>query len=132
MTEALLEFVVAAPVVEMTVGGQAHDGALAQLGDLGAQGAHAHAGVDQEVAVAAADVPDVAADELVDVGLEDEGDVVAQVGDLEPAVGDFEGGVHGGVILLDGRRATFMEPTIQRGVGLGKLGRTMEGWANVG
>ena len=62
---------------------------MAELGlDEVAQRAEAERRVDDEVAVAAAHVPDVAAQQRVDVRLGDERDAVADAFGHEPRIGD--------------------------------------------
>ncbi|MPL83908.1 hypothetical protein SDC9_29867 [bioreactor metagenome] len=87
MAQPAGEFVGAADVVEM---GVACDGIERPLGHQRhpfTQRHHAHAAVDQHVAVAPAHVPDVAAIELLDEGLVDLGDVVAGAADAVPVGG---------------------------------------------
>jgi hypothetical protein len=84
VAEAAGEFVVQADVVEMGVAG---DGLQRAFGDQRhpvAEGDDAHAAVDQHVAIAAPDVPDVAAVELADMRLVDMGDAVAHLADAPP------------------------------------------------
>src|SRR5262249_23110904 len=61
--------------------------AAAQQRYLFAQADHAHAGIDQQVAIAAAHMPDVAAVVVLDMRLVDPGDAVADGAALVPGFG---------------------------------------------
>jgi hypothetical protein len=80
----VVELVVAADVVVVTVGGHGGDRLVDQVGQLVAERHHAHAGVDHQVAVASAYVPDVAAHQRDDVRLPQQRDGVVDGGTFEP------------------------------------------------
>lgn len=72
MRAAVREFVQRAHMIEMDVRGDGEDGVAAQAGksgELGHQGSQAGACIDQQVAIAPKDVPDVGAREGVNVRL---------------------------------------------------------------
>ena len=77
VAEAAGEFVVQADMVEMRVAGHGLQRAFGHQRHPVTQGDHAHPAVDQHIAVAAPDVPDVAAVEFADMRLVDMGDAVA-------------------------------------------------------
>ena len=85
----VVELVEAAHVVVVDVGCHAHDRSVHQLGELVCDGGNADAGVDHEVAFAPAHVPCVAADDAVDVWLEQLRDAVRMLGAGEPGARDF-------------------------------------------
>ena len=84
---ALGELVVPAHVVEMGVAGDGDQLLLGDQRNVRAQADDTPAGIDQQVAVAAAQVPEIAAVEFLDVGLVDPGDAVVQATDAEPGGG---------------------------------------------
>ena len=84
--QPFVEFVVAAHMVEVAVAGDAEQRLLGHQRHLLLEAQHAHAGIEQQVPVAPADVPHVAAHVGVHVGLPDQGDVVADAPRLEPAL----------------------------------------------
>ena len=73
----------AGDVVEMRVAGHGDQRPLGHERDVLAQADHAPAGIDQQVAVAAAQMPEVAAVEFLDVRLVDPGDAVGDGGARE-------------------------------------------------
>src|SRR5258708_36802995 len=66
----LVELVQPADVVVMPVGRSGHETVIDEVGDLRTKADHPEAGIDQEIAVAAPDVPDVAAHGRVGVRLD--------------------------------------------------------------
>ena len=84
MDPALGELVVAGDVVEVGVAGDGDQRLLGDERDVLAQADHAPAAVDQQVAVAAAHMPEVAAVEFLDERLVDPGHAVAEVAHAVP------------------------------------------------
>ena len=91
MHQAIVELMVAAHMIGVGMGGDGRDRLVDQRRDGFPQAHDAHAGVDQQVPVAAAQMPDIAAHERDDMGLPQQGDVVADAASLEPAFGDLQG-----------------------------------------
>ena len=84
----------AGDVVQVHMGGHGRHALAEQVARRFVQAAQAQAAVHHQVKVAAADVPDVAAQQGNDVRLGDEGDAVAQGAHLEPlALNRLEHGV---------------------------------------
>jgi hypothetical protein len=87
------ELVVTTDVVVVSVCGDGHDGPSGEVEQV-ARGIddarQAHAGVDEQVAVAPAHVPDVAAHQRHDVRLPEQGHGVVDRRPCEPAVGERE------------------------------------------
>ena len=76
-------------MVVMGVGRHRDQRIAGEAGDLGGQRRDAGAGVDHQVAVAAAHEPDVATDEGMDMRLEDQRDAVIHLPPLEPSFRNF-------------------------------------------
>ncbi len=91
VAEAAGEFVVQTDMVEMGVAGDGLKRAFSDQRNPITQADDAHPAVHQHVAVAAPDVPDVAAVELADVGLVDMGDAIVQLANAPPV---FRSGSH--------------------------------------
>ena len=91
--QALLELEVRAHVIEMAVARHAENRLFAEQGDVLAQGRHAHPGIEQQIPVAAAHVPDVAAYVGIDVRFPDQGHVVAEAPRPVPGLRDGLGHV---------------------------------------
>ena len=91
------EFVMAADVVVVAVRGDCGDRLVEQVGHLLGEAHHAHSGVDDQVAVAALHVPDVAAHERNHVRFPQQRDAVVDGGTIEPAVRDRQRS-HGSVL----------------------------------
>lgn len=87
MDPTLGEFVMAGDVIEMRVAGHRHQRLLGDQGNVAAQADHAPAGIDQQIALPATQVPDVAAVEFLDVGLVDPGHAIRQGADAKPVRG---------------------------------------------
>jgi hypothetical protein len=88
--DALLELVEAADVVVVAVSRDSGKPLFEQMARGLLQAGDAEAGVHHHVPVAPAHMPDVAADEGVDVGFPDEGDVVVDPREVEPSLADPE------------------------------------------
>src|SRR5262245_25557728 len=84
---AVVAFVMTADVVEMGMARDTDDRATGHQRDVAPQADVAEAGVEQEVAVAAAHMPHVAAVEGLDPWLVDERDIVAHADGLVPVAG---------------------------------------------
>lgn len=84
MHRAALEFVVAADMVEMRVARHRDQVALRDERHPFTQRDDAHAAIDQHVAVAPADMPDIAAIEFLDIGLGNSGHVVVEATNAVP------------------------------------------------
>jgi len=80
--------VVASDVITVAVCGDGDHRLVEQVGQLVDEARHAHAGVDDHVAVATADVPDVAAHQLDHVWFPQQGDVIGIDPAVEPTVGN--------------------------------------------
>jgi hypothetical protein len=80
----LAKLVVAADMVEMGVARDTDEGALLDERHMLAQAEMAEAGVDEQIPVAAADVPDVAAEEGFDPRLVDQRHAVGETYHLVP------------------------------------------------
>ena len=85
--QALGELVQAADVVPVDVRRHGGDRLVHQIGDLARQRRHSQARVYEQVSVSTAYVPDIAADQRVDVRLEEQGHPVLEAPALPPAVG---------------------------------------------
>jgi hypothetical protein len=83
-----LELMMVADVIGVGVGRDCRHRLVEQMLSGFAQAGNAHAGVDHQVPVAPAHVPDVAAHERHHMRLPQQRDVVAHLAGLEPAVGD--------------------------------------------
>src|ERR1700722_3182756 len=94
MDAALAELVMAADMIEMGVAGNADEGALADQRHMVTQAEMAEAGVDEQISVAAAHMPDVATVEGFDPRLVNQCDAVAEAERLVP-VGRGHGAAHG-------------------------------------
>ncbi len=94
MHGAVLELVVAADVVEMGVAGNRQQWPLGNQRHLAAEADMAKSAVEQQIAIAAAHVPDVAAEERLDPRLVDQRHVVGKADRLVP-VGWGDGVGHG-------------------------------------
>src|ERR1700722_8613821 len=94
VAEPLLELMVAAPMIEMTVGRYTDHRPFTQSGNLRSKRTHAHTGIDEHIAIPASYMPYVAANEGVDVGLLDQRDPIAQRVHPKPAIGNFECAAH--------------------------------------
>src|SRR5262249_14117833 len=81
----------AARMVEMRVGRDRRERLLEEIARRGREAGDAEPGIDQHVALAAADVPDVAAEEPMDMRLPEEGHAILDGLALEPAIGDRGG-----------------------------------------
>ena len=90
VNQTILELMMPADVIEMRVGRHRQHGLLQQMARRFAQAHHAHAGVDDQIALAAAHMPDIAAHERHDMRLPQQGDIVIDAADLEPAIGDLK------------------------------------------
>ena len=78
-------------MVEVRMRGKGNDGVAEEIGNRRLEFGNAHAGVDQEIRLGPPDVPDVATPQRVDMGLEDQRDVVIDPSALEPGVSNPEG-----------------------------------------
>ena len=86
VTQAFIEFVVAADVVKVGVRGECKHRPFRQRRHRITQGHHAQAGIDQQVAITTAYVPDVTAQIGADMGFGDQGDVIGAGDGLVPAI----------------------------------------------
>ena len=93
----------AADMVEMAVAGDGDQRPLPEHSDLAAQADHAHARIEQQITVATAHMPDVAALERLDLRLVVQGDAVREAPRFEPACGS--GDAHRGSASQCGRSA---------------------------
>src|SRR5437868_5734287 len=84
MHATLREFMVAADMVEMRVAGDAGEIALAHQRHVAFQAEMAKTGVEQQIAITAAHMPHVAAEEWLYPRLVDERDVVAHADGFVP------------------------------------------------
>jgi hypothetical protein len=96
--DALLELEQAADMVIVGVGGDHHERLVEQRTRRLLEAHDAEAAVDQQVAVRAAHVPDVAAEQGIHVGLPDPRNVLVHAGEFEPAAADLER--HDGLCLV--------------------------------
>ena len=87
--QALFELVHAAGVIEMVVGRAGQQRLVDQIARRLLEARQAERGVDQQVAVAAAHMPDVAADQRVDVRFVDQRDVVVDPLAMKPLLGNL-------------------------------------------
>ena len=87
MAQALAEFMRAADMIEVGVGGDQGHRPPRKEGDV-LQRPQPHAGIDEQVAVTPAHVPHVGAEKGADVRLADQRHAVLQGFDLVPGVGD--------------------------------------------
>ena len=81
---SLGELVMGADMIEMGMAGDGQNRSFGQEGDLLPQAYDAHAGIDQQVAVAPAHMPDIAAIERLDVRFPDMGHAVVERARLIP------------------------------------------------
>nr|GFD17637.1 hypothetical protein [Tanacetum cinerariifolium] len=89
VNQALIEFVVTADVVQMHMAGHRTDALAEEVLRRLAQAADAHAGVDHDVLIAPANVPDIAAQPRGDMGFGDQRDGVVDLLERIPLVCDF-------------------------------------------
>ena len=90
MHQTRFEFVKASNVVVVDVGRQGDERFIDQIGDLISQGGNAETGVDQQIPITSADVPDIAAQEWMGVGLAKKSQPVCHIRSFEPARGDLQ------------------------------------------
>ena len=91
MDETVVELAMSADMVLMGMGGNGQQGFLEETARGFSEACHTHAGIDQQIAVAPADMPDVAAHERHDMRLPQQGDIVVDAADVEPAIGNLHG-----------------------------------------
>ncbi len=84
MHAAVRKFVMAADMVEMRVAGHANELSLRHQRDVAPQAEMAEAGVEQKIAIAAAHMPDVAAEERLDPWLVDQRHAIAHTDGFIP------------------------------------------------
>ena len=80
-----------ADMVEVRVRGKGNDGVSEEIGNRRLELGNPHAGVDQEIRLGPPNMPDIATPQWVDMGLEDQRDVVVNPPALEPCVSNPEG-----------------------------------------
>src|SRR5215472_4484473 len=90
MHHPLVEFVETADMVIVDMGCDGGQGPVDKVGDCPAKRRQAGASIHDQVAGAAANVPDVAADEGIEMGLPDPGNALAHHAALKPALGNFQ------------------------------------------
>jgi len=88
MGEHVVELVMAADVIAVSMGCNRRDGLVEQVIHGFDETGDAHPGVDDQISVTAPDVPDVAAHQLDDVRFPEQRDVVADRAPLEPSTSD--------------------------------------------
>jgi len=76
------------------MGGQAHDRPLREPRQFGSERPNPESGVDQKIARAASNVPYIALNELINLGLEDQRDIVTERFHLKPGCSDIDGVIH--------------------------------------
>ncbi len=103
MHHAVLEFVMSAHMVEMAVTGYAQHLAFGQQADVAAQGHDAETRIEQQVALAAAYMPHVAAHAGVDERFPDQRDAVGQALAAVPILGATDGKAHGAILAAMGQ-----------------------------
>src|ERR1700692_3932638 len=89
MHDALAEFVQRSDVIEMAMSGDSRQGLCEQMPGGIMQARDSHAGIDQQVAVASPDVPDITLHDANDMRLPDPRDAVRQPLVLEPSIGNL-------------------------------------------
>jgi hypothetical protein len=95
MYNALLELMMISNVVDVDVGCNRGRGFVKNVPCELAKTDNAHSGINYQVAITSAHMPDVAAEKWDDVRLEDESDVVVDPTKLEPCFGDLEHSLFG-------------------------------------
>jgi hypothetical protein len=88
MHNAILKFVMTADVIGVHVRGHRRNRLLQQVCGGRLEAADAHAGIDQQIAIPALHVPDIAAEECSDVRFPQQVDFIADSSSLEPTVGN--------------------------------------------
>src|ERR1700680_3203226 len=91
MHDALAEFMQRSDVIEMGMSGYCRPGLVEQMPGGIMQARDPHAGIDQEVAVASPDVPDITLHDANDMRLPDPRDAVGQPLGLKPSIGNLQG-----------------------------------------
>ena len=92
MYEHVGELVMAADVIVVAVRRDGGDRLVDEIRQLVGQAHQTHPGVDDQIAIAAADVPDVAAHQRDDVRFPQQGDRIVDRGPIEPVISDRQDG----------------------------------------
>jgi glycerol-3-phosphate dehydrogenase len=121
--DAIAELVQRPHMVEVAVGGDGRQSLIEQFLGRRAQTRNPHAGVDEQIAVPTAHVPDVALLDTDHVGLPDAGDAIGEPLPLEPAIGDVQ--LHG--VCSSGKRQGKLTAAMSREVDLLVVGGGING-----